>query len=387
MPPLAPVQLGGQVRCGCDAQDPGGVPAGAADPSRRERLRCSGDSHSAPGTLPGAQGISALNKGTRRAPGPVVLPDARRWWPRGTRPRRRWERIPGAARGADRQPPPRRGWAAQRGRRRRRARHPRDAEPIRAPSWRCRPGPAPPAPLGHESCARGSAAAGARGRLAALHGDRGLLQRGRFRALLGERRDGAMAARRRLPVSARRDGGEPGGAGVVTDPEGAGPAAGEREPAVQALPRAQRGLRCAPAVRDVSTGAERPQAGGGAGPCRRLVVSSCPRCPHGRVAERAPARPVCGASGREMLGGGNWRGDACPRDWQRAPQRPEQVPAHAFGRSAALLGAVRVTTITVSGSCRHTRAVPAPKEATDALSAALSPVCTGVFSLFLNEEW
>lgn len=76
-----------------------------------------------------------------------------------------------------------------------------------------------------------------------------------------------------------------------------------------------------------------------------------------------------------------------PGDWEPDPERPEQVSAHAFGRSAALLGAVRVTTITVSGGCRHTRAVPAPKEATDALSAALSRICTAVFSLFLNEEW
>lgn len=117
---------------------------------------------------------------------------------------------------------------------------------------------------------------------------------------------------------------------MVTEHEGAGPAAGKREPAVRALSRAERG----------GCGARALAEGlGRAGPAARGLRPGT--VPHGRVAERAPGRLVCGASGREMLGEENWRGAAWRGGWEGAPGRPGPVSAHALGRWAAVPGAVR----------------------------------------------
>lgn len=81
-----------------------------------------------------------------------------------------------------------------------------------------------------------------------------------------------------------------------------------------------------------------------------------------------------------MLGGGTGEG-VLARRWERAPSgRGRSLPT----RLAALLGAVRVTTITVSDGYRDTRAAEGGHG--PALSAALSHLCTAVFWLFLSEE-
>lgn len=297
MATLPPVQPGGQVRCGCEPQDLGGCwGSGAAIPPRVRRrgrgafLRCT---KARVGLWPGL-------------PGPALVA------PRD--PRCPHAGLSGRAR-------PKAGLRC-------RARHPRDAEPIRAPRWRCRPG----------SARRPSA-----GELRTGKRCRGS-PRSLRRAPWGSR----ASAARTLPSSsgwaagwgcggsapARRDGGEPGGLAWWRSPRGS-----RRCRRCPGAPRPDREHRRGAAA-----------AGGGAGP------GSCsPRCPHGRVAGRAPARLVCGVCSGEMLGGGAGEG-ILPGSREGAPERPEQGSAHACGRSASFLGAVRVTTITVSAGCRHTRA-------------------------------
>lgn len=199
-----------------------------------------------------------------------------------------------------------------------------------------------------------------------------------------------VSARRRLPpVSALRDGGEAARSGMVA---GRPAGVGERDPPVPVLTSGgARGAAERPRRACGSTGTERPRAGRRG----RAVAGSSPvpawaRCPRGRVAERELACLVCGASVREALGGG---GElvrrACLRDWRAVPESPEQPLSAAFGRSSALLRAVRVI-ITVTAAVLLKGGVLSgeggQRQAFCRL-AAVSHVCIAIFLLFLNEEW
>lgn len=338
-PPLAAVQPGGQVRCGAGGRRRTLQAAGAADPGRRARLRCSGGSDAAPGTLWRARSISALNKGARRtpaeAPGPGVRSDAEALVARGTRSPRRCGRTPVPARGAERPPPPRRGGAAQRGRRRRRARHPRDAEPIRAPSWRCPPGPARRRP------ARRAVDGEALPREPAVASPRSMGIESFCSADASEPFwvSGGTGPRRRGSAAAAGVGTEGWrGAGRGWDGGGArGGCARQRGSGslrCRHCPGQSAGAAVPPgcAGREHRRGAAAGRRRGRAGPCRRLVVSAWARCPHGRVAERAPALRA-----RRFGQGDAWRGEpargACPGDREGAPKWPGQgLPTRSAAR-------------------------------------------------------